>query len=52
MVRLQKTMKGEYYIQLPRELVRLAGWKEGDEIEVRLGSEVTPGRRDLVLLLK
>lgn len=52
MVRLQKTTKGEYFIVLPREIIRLAGWKEGDEIEVRLGGDITPGSRDLVLLRK
>ncbi len=52
MVRLQKTTKGEYFIILPREMLRIAGWKEGDEIEVRLGSDVSPRSKDLVLLKK
>lgn len=37
---------------LPGEMARIAGWKEGDEIEVRLGSDLTPRSKDLVLRKK
>ncbi|GBE54448.1 hypothetical protein BMS3Bbin15_00601 [archaeon BMS3Bbin15] len=52
MIKLQKTTKGAYFIILPRDIIRIAGWKEGDEIDVRLGSDISPGSRDLVLLKK
>ncbi len=52
MIKLQKTTKGAYFIILPKDIIRIAGWKEGDEIDVRLGSDISPGSRDLVLLKK
>lgn len=51
-MRLQKTTKGQYFILLPDELVRIARWKEGDEIEVVPGSEVAARKEDLVLRKK
>ena len=52
MVKLQKTMKGVYFIEIPAEIVRLAGWQEGAEVEIRVGGDVQPRRKDLVLRLK
>jgi hypothetical protein len=47
--KLQKTTKGEYFIIIPRDMIRLVGWTEGEEIEVTPGLEVSPRREDLVL---
>jgi|Deesub1362A_J573_1020465.scaffolds.fasta_scaffold00051_153 bifunctional DNA-binding transcriptional regulator/antitoxin component of YhaV-PrlF toxin-antitoxin module len=49
MTKLQRTSKDQYFLIIPRDLIRLVGWKEGDEIDIRSGSEVSPGKKDLVL---
>jgi antitoxin component of MazEF toxin-antitoxin module len=47
--KLQKTTRGEYFIIIPRDMIKLVGWTEGEEIEVTPGLEVSPRREDLVL---
>lgn len=32
---IQETSDGDQYIELPDELLNRAGWKEGDEIEMK-----------------
>jgi hypothetical protein len=46
---LKRTLKGKYFIELPDDLMRLTGWKDGDEIDVRSGADLSAGRGDLVL---
>jgi hypothetical protein len=46
---LQRTSKGQYFIQLPGDLIKLVGWKEGDKIDVRSGVDIGSKRGDLVL---
>ncbi len=48
-MKLRRTTKGQYYVLLPRDLIRVIKWMEGDEIEVILGSEAEPKKDDLVL---
>lgn len=49
MEKLQKTSRGQHFILLPGELVKLAGWKEDDKIDVRSGLDITPKKGDLIL---
>ena len=49
MEKLQKTTKGQNFILLPAEMIKLTGWKEGDEIDVRSGLDITPTKGDLIL---
>ena len=49
MEKLQKTAKGKHFILLPGEMIKFAGWKEGDEIDVRPGLDITPKKGDLIL---
>lgn len=51
-MKLHKTSKGQYFVLLPDELVRVVKWKEGDEIELIPGSEVAARKEDLVLRKK
>lgn len=51
-MRLNRTTKGQYYIILPRDLMRVVKWRAGDEIEVILGSEAEPKKDDLILRRK
>ncbi len=46
---LQKTLKGVYYIKLPRDLLRIKGWKEGETIEVLSGASVQARKEDIIL---
>lgn len=46
---LQSTLKGIYFIELPRDLLRVKGWKEGDTIEVLSGSSAQARKEDIVL---
>jgi bifunctional DNA-binding transcriptional regulator/antitoxin component of YhaV-PrlF toxin-antitoxin module len=48
-MKLRRTTKGQYYILLPRDLMRVVKWREGDEIEVILGSEAEAKKDDLIL---
>ncbi len=49
MEKLQKTSRGQHFILLPGELVKLVGWKEDDKIDVRSGLDITPKKGDLIL---
>ena len=49
MEKLQKTTKGQHFILLPSEMVKLTGWKEGDTIDVRSGLDISPKKGDLIL---
>ncbi len=49
MEKLQKTTKGQHFILLPSEMIKLTGWKEGDTIDVRSGLDITPKKGDLIL---
>jgi bifunctional DNA-binding transcriptional regulator/antitoxin component of YhaV-PrlF toxin-antitoxin module len=51
-MKLHRTTKGQYYVLLPRDLVRVIKWKKGDEIEIILGSEAEPKKEDLILRRK
>jgi len=51
-MKLHRTTKGQYYVLLPRDLVRVIKWKNGDEIEVILGSEAEPKKDDIILRRK
>jgi len=46
---LQKTPKGKHFILMPSEMIKLAGWKEGDKIDVRSALDLEPSKGDLVL---
>lgn len=48
-MKLHRTTKGQYYVLLPRDLVRVIKWRDGDEIEIILGSEAEPKKEDLIL---
>jgi bifunctional DNA-binding transcriptional regulator/antitoxin component of YhaV-PrlF toxin-antitoxin module len=48
-MKLRRTTKGQYYVLLPRDLVRVIKWKEGDEIEIIPASEAEPKKDDLIL---
>ncbi len=47
--RLKKTPRGVYYIEIPRDLIRISKLKEGDTLEVIMGSAVTAKKDDLIL---
>jgi hypothetical protein len=47
--KLQRTAQGQYFLLLPKEMIKVSQWEEGDEIEIWLGSEVSPRKEDLVL---
>ena len=49
MEKLQKTTKGQHFILLPVEMIKLTEWKEGDTIDVRSGLDIKPKKGDLVL---
>lgn len=49
MEKLQRTTKGKYFILLPSEMIKLTEWKEGNEIDVRSGIDITPKKGDLIL---
>jgi|GEM_PF-1619441 len=46
---LKKTQQGRYFIIVPKNLVRIAKWSEGDTIEVMPGSAATVKKDDLIL---
>lgn len=46
---LRRTLKGVYFIELPRDLLRIKGWKEGEFIEVLSGASVQARKEDIVL---
>lgn len=52
MVKLMRTTMGEYYIVLPKDLIRVVKWREGDEIEAIPGSEVEAKNEDIILRKK
>ncbi len=49
MEKLQRTSRGQHFILLPGEMIKLAGWKEGDKIDVRPGLDITPKKGDMIL---
>lgn len=49
MEKLQRTTKGQHFILLPEEMIKLVGWKEGDRIDIRSGLDITPKKGDLIL---
>lgn len=49
---LKRTMKGVYYIEIPQEIIRITGLKEGDQIDVRTGGDISPRSKDIVLMKK
>jgi hypothetical protein len=49
MEKLQRTTKGQHFILIPGEMIKLARWKEGDNIDVRSGLDITPKKGDLIL---
>lgn len=49
MEKIQKTSRGQHFILLPGEMIKLVGWKEGDRIDVRSGLDITPKKGDLIL---
>lgn len=51
-MRLHRTTKGQYYVILPRDLMRVVKWKENDELDVILGAEAEPKKDDLILRRK
>ncbi|NOZ76285.1 MAG: hypothetical protein GXO65_01105 [Euryarchaeota archaeon] len=52
MKKVQKTLKGVYYVEIPSEVIRLVGWKEGDEVEFLPGTAISPRKEDLLLRRK
>jgi bifunctional DNA-binding transcriptional regulator/antitoxin component of YhaV-PrlF toxin-antitoxin module len=52
MKKVQRTMKGVYYVEIPSEIIRLLGWKEGDQVEFLPGNAIAPRREDLLLRRK
>jgi bifunctional DNA-binding transcriptional regulator/antitoxin component of YhaV-PrlF toxin-antitoxin module len=52
MKKVQKTLKGVYYVEIPTEMIRLMGWKEGDEIEFLPGGAIDARNEDLLLRRK
>ncbi len=49
---LRRTTRGEYYIVLPRDLIRVVKWREGDKIEAIPGSEAEAKNEDIILRRK
>ncbi len=49
MEKIQITSKGQHFILLPGEMIKLVGWKEGDRIDIRSGLDITPKKGDLIL---
>lgn len=37
--RLQQGVRGNYYVSLPADVVRLLGWDKGDVVEWRVGGQ-------------
>ncbi len=48
-VELQRTTKGRYFIELPDDLLRVKGWKEGDVVVVLSGAVAQARKEDLIL---
>ncbi len=48
-VKLQRTLKGIYFIELPADLLRVKGWKGGDSIVVLSGAAASARKEDIVL---
>jgi len=48
-VKLQKTLKGIYFVELPADMLRVKKWKEGDVIEVLSGASGAAREEDVVL---
>ncbi len=46
---LRKTLKDVYYIEIPLDLIRIKGWKEGEIIEVLSGASVQARGKDIIL---
>lgn len=46
---LRKTLKGVYFVELPRDLIRIKGWKDGEVIEVLSGGTVQARKEDIIL---
>jgi bifunctional DNA-binding transcriptional regulator/antitoxin component of YhaV-PrlF toxin-antitoxin module len=46
---LEKTQRGKYFIVIPKNLMRITKWEEGDIIEVIPGSAVSVKKDDLIL---
>jgi antitoxin component of MazEF toxin-antitoxin module len=51
-MKLRRTAKGEYYIVLPRDLMRVVKWHEGEDVEAILGSETEAKKEDIILRRK
>jgi hypothetical protein len=49
MEKLQRTTKGQHFILISSEMIKLTGWKEGDSIDIRSGLDITPKKGDLIL---
>ncbi len=45
---LKKTQQGKYFIIIPKNMLRITKWTEGDTIEVMPGSAVTVKKDDLI----
>lgn len=48
-MKLQKTLKGVYFLELPRDLLRVKGWREGDVIDVLSGASTQARKEDIIL---
>jgi len=49
---LKKTSRGAHFIEIPEDVILLAKWNAGDEIEIYLGSTVKEPKKDDVILRK
>ncbi len=48
-LKLQRTPRGVYFVELPRDLLRVKGWKAGDSVEVLSGASASARKEDIIL---
>tara|TARA_B100000315_G_scaffold245306_1_gene271028 strand:+ start:1472 stop:1627 length:156 start_codon:yes stop_codon:yes gene_type:complete len=51
-MKLQKTMQGQYFVIIPRDLIRIIKWKKEEEVEVILGSQTESKNDDIIIRRK
>lgn len=39
MVRIQQTKRGQYWITIPKAIIKMFGWKKGDELIIGLNKK-------------
>jgi len=46
---VRRTMRGVYYLEIPLDVIRVAGLKEGDMVELMPGSAVSVKKDDVII---